>query len=79
MNCLDESNPLTQPEPRCANPGHIFAAPDYPDQSTAYCLTCRSGGVVGSDAEAAALRAFREAQDAKPDARRWDYIPWDAP
>lgn len=59
----------------CTEPGHTIVAPDYPDRSTAYCLTCRSGGVIGSDAERAAYEAFRKAQDAKPDAKRWEHIP----
>ncbi len=61
--------------PNCADPGHIIAAPDYPDRSTAYCLTCQSGGAMGSDAEKSAMEEFRKAQDAKPDAQRWDHIP----
>ncbi len=59
----------------CTIPGHLIVSPDYPDHSTAYCLTCRTGGVMGSDAERTAMEAFRKEQDAKPDARRWDIIP----
>ena len=67
------------PKALCVNPGHIIVAPDYPDQETAYCLTCAAGGVMGSEEESAAMVEFRAAIDAKPDAGRWDHIPWEAP
>ena len=66
------------PKALCASPGHIIVAPDYPDQETAYCLTCAAGGVMGSEEEAAAMDAFRAAMDAKPDAGRWAHQPWSA-
>ena len=59
----------------CESPGHMILAPDYPDQSTAYCVTCATGGVINSPAEQAAYKAFRQKQDAKPEAKRWDHIP----